>query len=105
MFNIELPGALTGLGLNWACPGAFFTLKSVGPLQALPKSRSKATSSPPHACCLKGSESKVSQLTGTSKASVLSLLVEELPWLALNPSPRLAKASQSKHWLAPSVSA
>src|SRR5437867_6556434 len=45
------------------------------------------------------------QAAGRSKASMPSVLLLELPWLALNPSPRLAKARQISHRFVPPVSA
>src|SRR5262249_58041968 len=41
---------------------------------------------------------------GTSNAWVPSEVLFELPWFALNPSPRFANARQIRHWLAPPVS-
>ena len=45
------------------------------------------------------------QNAGTLKAWVPSVALVVEPWLALNPRPRLAKAVQSRHLLAPPLSA
>src|SRR4051812_49796911 len=42
---------------------------------------------------------------GRSKASVPSVALPVEPWVALKPRPRLAKAVQIRHWLAPPLSA
>src|SRR4051812_1205129 len=42
---------------------------------------------------------------GRSKASAPSVALPLEPWVALKPRPRLAKAFQIRHWLAPPLSA